>query len=78
MVCKNRGIYSFFGPSWVLITMVPRYLVRWYAGGWLKPLGYDGFCEKKYRHCPYLIYNPTQNHQGSEDKIVLFLTRTCQ
>ena len=22
MVCKNRGIYGFWGPSWVLITMV--------------------------------------------------------
>ena len=20
MVCKNRGVYGFFGPSWVLIT----------------------------------------------------------
>ena len=23
MVCKNREIYGFLGPSWVLITMVP-------------------------------------------------------
>ena len=23
MVGKNRGIYAFLGPSWVLITMVP-------------------------------------------------------
>ena len=24
MVCKNRGICVFFGPSWVLIIMVTR------------------------------------------------------
>ena len=24
MVCKNRGIYGFWGTSWVLITMAPR------------------------------------------------------
>ena len=24
MVCKNRGVYGFVGPSWVLITMAPR------------------------------------------------------
>ena len=24
MVCKNRGVYRFLSPSWVLITMPPR------------------------------------------------------
>ena len=24
MVCKNRAIYGFLGPSWVLINMPPR------------------------------------------------------
>ena len=24
MVCINRGIYGFWGPSWVLTTMPPR------------------------------------------------------
>ena len=24
MMRKNKGIYAFWGPSWVLITMVPR------------------------------------------------------
>ena len=24
MVCKNRGIYRFLGPSWVLNTIPPR------------------------------------------------------
>ena len=28
MVCKNRGIYGFLGPSWVLITMVPHTTVK--------------------------------------------------
>ena len=23
MLCKNRGIYGFLGPSWVLITFSP-------------------------------------------------------
>ena len=26
MVCKNRGIYGVFGPSWVLNTMAPRHI----------------------------------------------------
>ena len=24
MVCKNRGVYGFLGPAWVLITMALR------------------------------------------------------
>ena len=24
MVCKDRGMYDFLCPSWVLITMAPR------------------------------------------------------
>ena len=27
MVCKNRGIYGFLGPSWVLITTAPRDII---------------------------------------------------
>ena len=26
-MCKNRGIYGFLGPSWVLITLAPRKIV---------------------------------------------------
>ena len=28
MACKNRGIYKFFGPSWVLITTSCGYGTR--------------------------------------------------
>ena len=24
MACKNRGVYGFLGPAWVLITMALR------------------------------------------------------